>query len=151
MHKFIKAEKLLADLALEVGGGEVWGSGATNPCVPIGRQSLQSYWSIPLSSWLLEQLGFIKCFHCWLIVPMIIWLIMFWMAIVLFVASSTKTKSGGFRRSWDLDCGLSILASLFVFLSWKAVYKWTLLSKRIFSHIRCWPPFKSPMLKQQHK
>ena len=41
-----------------------------------------------------------KCFHCWLIVLIIIWLIMFRMAIVLFAGRWTKTSLGRFDGSW---------------------------------------------------
>ena len=113
MHKFIKVEQCQEAFSRlgtswhqrEVGGGGVrlWRD-----------KSLRSDWSTiqALSlvdsqphSWLLDTaVWFIKCFHCWLIVPIIIWLIGFRMAIVLFVACSTRTNLGRFDCSYDLDC-----------------------------------------------
>ena len=63
-----------------------------------------------------------KCFHCWLIVLIIIWLIMFRMAIVLFAERWTKTSLGRFDGSWfKLVQPFYFLLSVFFCFWWNSL------------------------------
>ena len=113
MHKFIKVEQCQEAFSRlgtswqqrEVGGGGVRLWRDKSPRSDWSTIQALSLVDSQPHSWLLDTaVWLIKCFHCWLIVPIIIWLIGFRMAIVLFVACSTRTNLGRFDCSYDLDC-----------------------------------------------